>query len=160
SGAYSLTQPTLAQAEVAGQAVADRAGCTDQTAECLRATSVETLLQALAATTVVPDVDGDGLTQTIGNSITSREVKPRPVIEGSNHDEWRLFVALSFDLVGGPLMADEYVGAIAATLNQPIPVAQAIAMEYPLANYLSPDLALSAVGTDAIFACNSRKAAQ
>src|SRR5216684_4493519 len=40
SGAYSLTQPSLSQAEAQGQALADHVGCTDQTAECLRASSV------------------------------------------------------------------------------------------------------------------------
>jgi para-nitrobenzyl esterase len=38
------------------------------------------------------------------------------------------------------------------------PTAAFLATKYPLANYPNPDLALSALGTDAIFACNSRKA--
>ena len=160
SGAYSLTQPSLSQAEAQGQALADHVGCTDQTAECLRASSVETLLAALITASVVPDVDGHVLTQTIGASFASGQFNRVPVIEGSNHDEWRLFVALDFDLVSGPLTPEQYVGAIAATLGVPIPVAEIIAMSYPLANYPSPDLALSAVGTDAIFACNSRKVAR
>src|SRR5262249_37044377 len=81
-----------------------------------------------------------------------------PVIEGSNHDEWRLFVALSFDLVSGPLTPEQYIDAIMATLGVPRSTAELLASFYPLANYHSPDLALSALGTDAIFACNSRRA--
>ena len=81
-----------------------------------------------------------------------------PVIEGSNHDEWRLFVATSFDLAGGPLTAAQYTGAIAGTLGVPLGTAAFLASFYPLAAFPSPDLALAALGTDAIFACNSRKA--
>src|SRR5258708_39213297 len=159
SGAYSLTQPSLSQAEAQGQALADHVGCTDQTAECLRASSVETLLAALITASVVPDVDGHVLTQTIGASFASGQFNRVPVIEGSNHDEWRRFGALDFDLIGGPLTPEQYVPAIAATFGLPLPIAEIIAMSYPLANYSSPDLALSAIGTDAAFACNSRKVA-
>src|SRR5262252_2448166 len=113
SGAYSLAQPSLSQAEAVGEAAAERVGCSDQTAACLRSR---------------PD------------------------------DEWRLFVASGFDLVSGPLTPERYIPAIAATLGVSIDVATFLAGFYPLENYPSPDLALSALGTDAIFACNSRKA--
>jgi len=159
SGAYSLTQPSLSDAETQGQALAERVGCSDQTAACLRAVPVETLIVSLITRSVVPNLEGHVLTQSIGASIASGEFNRVPVIEGSNHDEWRLFVASDFDLAGGPLTADHYVDAIAATLGVPLPVAEIIAMSYPLADYPSPDVALGAVGTDAIFACNSRKVA-
>lgn len=161
SGAYALSQPSLAQAETQGSAVASLAGCAAQTAACLRAASVETLLAALAATrtaSVVPDVDGKVLTQTIGAAFASGQFNRVPVIEGSNHDEWRLFVALDFDLVSGRLMPAQYTSAIAATLGVPLPTAAFLASRYLVASYPSTDLALSALGTDAIFACNSRKA--
>ncbi|HYS07952.1 MAG TPA: carboxylesterase/lipase family protein [Myxococcales bacterium] len=158
SGAYALTQPPLAAAEAQGTGVASRAGCDDQTASCLRAAPVDKLLAALTVATVVPDVDGRVLPQTIQAAFTSGSFNRVPVIEGSNHDEWRLFVALNIDLVSGPLTAARYVGAIAATLGVPPGTAAALASFYPLAAYPSPDLALSALGTDAIFACNARKA--
>ena len=163
SGAYSLAQPSLSTAEAQGQTVAEGVGCADQTAECLRGASLESLMAAFAALmlpTTLPDVDGYVLTQSIGDSFASGEFNRVPVIEGSNHDEWRLFVAISFDLTPvGPLTAEHYIEAIAATLGVPVPVAEQLAMAYPLENYPSPDLALSALGTDAIFACNSRKLA-
>jgi para-nitrobenzyl esterase len=158
SGAYALSQPSLALAEAQGTAVADRAGCTNQTAACLRAAPVQTLLAALRSTSVVPDVDGKVLTQTIGAAFATGQFNRVPVIEGSNHDEWRLFVALNIDLVTGPLKPAQYTGAIAATLGVPLPTAAFLGSFYPVANYPSTDLALSALGTDAIFACNSRKA--
>jgi para-nitrobenzyl esterase len=163
SGAYALGQPSLARAEAQGALVARLAGCGDQTAACLRAASVETLLAAFAATgvsTVIPDVDGKVLTQTIGAAFAAGQFNRVPVIEGSNHDEWRLFVALDIDLVTGPLAPAQYTGAIAATLGVPLATAAALGSFYPLARFPSPDLALSALGTDAIFACNSRKAAR
>jgi para-nitrobenzyl esterase len=161
SGAYALAQPSLAQAEAAGSAVAALAGCSEQTATCLRAAPVEALLAALAAThtaSVVPDVDGTVLPQTVGAALASGQFNRVPVVEGSNHDEWRLFVALNIDLVTGPLGPAQYVGAIAATLGVPLSTAAFLASFYPPAAYPSPDLALSALGTDAVFACNSRKA--
>ena len=163
SGAYALSQPSLAQAEAQGSAVAALAGCADQSLSCLRALPVGTLLAALAATgtaSVIPDLDGQVLTQSVGAAFTSGQFNRVPVIEGSNHDEWRLFVATSFDLVRGPLAASQYIGAIAATLGVPPGTAAFLASFYPLAAFPSPDLALSALGTDAIFACNSRKAAR
>jgi para-nitrobenzyl esterase len=159
SGAYSLTQPSLSDAETQGRALAERVGCGNQTAECLRAVPVETLIVSLLTRSVVPNLEGHVLTQSIGAAIASGQFNRVPVIEGSNHDEWRLFVASDFDLAGGPLTPEQYVPAIAATLGVPLPVAEIIAMSYPLANYPSPDLALAAVGTDAVFACNSRKVA-
>ena len=161
SGAYALTQPSLAAAEANGALVAAEAGCSDQTATCLRATPVGTLLAAFAARhpgTVVPNVDGAVLPQTVGAAFTSGQFNRVPVVEGSNHDEWRLFVALDFDLVSGPLAPAGYVPAVAATLGVPLATAGFLASFYPLAAYASPDLALSALGTDAIFACSSRKA--
>ena len=159
SGAYALGQPSLAQAEVRGSAVAAAAGCAaDQTAACLRALPVLPLLVAMGGGSVVPDVDGKVLTQTIGAALASGQFNRVPVIEGSNHDEWRLFVALDFDLVSGPVTAAGYVPAIAGTLGVPSGTAGFLASFYPVANYPNPDLALSALGTDAIFACNSRKA--
>jgi para-nitrobenzyl esterase len=44
---------------------------------------------------------------------------------------------------------------IAATLDVPNAVASRIVAQYPLSRYPSPPVALSAVGTDAIFACHA-----
>jgi para-nitrobenzyl esterase len=78
-----------------------------------------------------------------------------PVIIGTNHDEWRLFVGLDQLEGGPPVTAANYVAAISATLGLPASVASVIAGEYPLSSYPSPAVALGAVGTDAIFACHA-----
>ncbi|HZC99539.1 MAG TPA: carboxylesterase family protein [Actinomycetes bacterium] len=158
SGAYSLTQPSLAAAEAAGQAFATRAGCADQSLGCLRDLPVSSLLAANTASTVVPDVDGHVLTQSVGAAFASGRFNRVSVIEGSNHDEWRLFVASSEAAAGTPLTADRYEAAIAATLGVSAATAHGLALIYPPGAYASPSVALGALGTDAIFACNARRA--
>jgi para-nitrobenzyl esterase len=157
SGAYQLTQPTLATAEAAGTAFATRAGCTDQTAACLRGLTVEQVLanQAGGIAGASPTIDNKFLTQSVISAFTSGQFNRVPVLEGANHDEWRLFVGLS-DLATGPLSAAAYPAAIQATLGIPAALVPLFVAQYPLASFPSPDLALSALGTDAIFDCNAR----
>ena len=159
SGAYSLTQQPLASAEAAGSTYSTSVGCSDQTAACLRAVGVPTLLQHQGSG-ASPVVDGRVLTQSIGVAFASGAFNQVPVLEGSNHDEWRLFVSLNGELVTHTaLTAAAYPGAVAATLGIPLATATFIVNTfYPLSAYASPSLALGALGTDAIFACSGRKA--
>ena len=82
------------------------------------------------------------------------------MIEGSNHDEVRFFLATNRAAGGAPLTASRYRAAIAATLEVTAATAGTIAAHYPLGAYASPTLALAAVGTDALFACRARAAVQ
>ena len=160
SGAYALVNAPLAAAEAAGAGFATAAGCPDQSASCLRALPVEALLAVQGGGGFVPNLDNKVLTQPLKAAFTSGDFNRVPVIEGSNHDEWRLFVALQQELVSGPLTPAQYPGAIAATLRIPLAQANAIAtFVYPLTAYPNPSIALGAVGTDAVFACNARTAA-
>ncbi len=152
SGAYNLTQAPLATAEAAGQAFATSAGCASQTAACLRSLPVSTILANQTASGYTPDIDGQVLTQSIGTALASGQFNRVPVIDGTNHDEWRLFVAES-ELEGAPVTAANYQDMIASTLGVSPTIAAAIAAQYPLSAYPSPSVALGAVGTDAIFAC-------
>ena len=158
SGAYSLTIPSLATAEAQGTAFATSVGCTDQTAACLRALSVPAILAKENAAGYVPNIDGEFLPQSLGAAFAAGQFNRVPIIQGSNHDEWRLFVALDFDLLGHPITAQTYQAAIASLVG---PVAAPIvAAQYPLADFPSPDIAFGAVGTDLIFACPARSADQ
>jgi para-nitrobenzyl esterase len=152
SGGYALGQAPLASAEAAGRAFAAKAGCASQTASCLRSLPVTTILadqdQAGASITV----DGRVLTMPVKTALASGQFNRVPVIDGSNHDEWRLFVAIG-TFEGHPATAAGYVPMIAATLHVSGSIAAIIANQYPLSDYPSPALALSTVGTDAIFAC-------
>jgi para-nitrobenzyl esterase len=153
SGAYQPVQATLANAEAAGS----RFACADQDAACLRALPVTTILAKQIGG--APNVDGYVLKQSIVDSFTTGAFNRVPVIEGSNHDEWRLFVAQSEAQSGVPLSAAAYIPAIAATLGLSLDAATALAAKYPLSAYPSPSVALGAVGTDVIFACNARRLA-
>ena len=157
SGAYQLTQPSLATGEAAGTAFATRAGCADQTAACLRGLSVAQVLagQPAGIGGATPVIDNKFLTQSVGAAFTSGQFNQVPIMEGANHDEWRLFVAIT-NLTTGPITAEGYPAAIQATLGVPAAAVPLFVAQYPLASFPSPNLALSALGTDGIFDCNAR----
>jgi para-nitrobenzyl esterase len=155
SGAYMPSQPSLATAEAAGAAFAVRTGCASQTAACLRSLPVAVVLANQTGGTTSPNVDGDVLPSTILAALQDGAFNRVPVIEGTNRDEWRLFVAQAEVATRTPLSAAAYVPAIAATLRIPLTAAAAVAAAYPLSAFSSPSVALGAVGTDAIFACNA-----
>jgi para-nitrobenzyl esterase len=152
SGSYDLTQTSLASAEAAGEAFATKAGCASQTAACLRSLPVSTILADQDAAGYTPNINSEVLPQSLGTAFATGDFNRVPIINGTNHDEWRLFVALS-ELEGNPVTAANYQSMISSTLGVPAAVAAIIAAEYPLTAYPSPSVALGAVGTDAIFAC-------
>jgi para-nitrobenzyl esterase len=158
SGAYQLAQPSLATAEATGAVFATTAGCTDQTAACLRGLSVAQVLAAQPGGTsgASPTIDNKFLTQSVGAAFASGQFNRVPILEGANHDEWRLFVGITELQTGGALPAAAYPAAIQATLGIPAAVAPLFVAQYPLASFASPSLALSALGTDGIFDCNAR----
>src|SRR5437764_1682918 len=154
SGSYNQTQQSLATAEAAGQAFATKAGCAGNTASCLRALPVSTILANEDPVGYTPDVDGVVLRQSVKTALASGQFNRVPVMIGTNHDEYRLFVAI-FALIGAKVTAANYQNMIANTLNVPATAAAAIAARYPLSHFPSPAVALGAVGTDAIFACHA-----
>jgi para-nitrobenzyl esterase len=152
SGAYALNTQTLATAEAAGTTFAAAAGCTSQTPACLRALPVTTILENENPAGYTPNIDGEFLPLSLGTALAAGQFHHVPVIQGGNHDEWRLFVALDFDFVSGPIANTEaaYEAALATLVG---PAAPLVAAEYPLASFPSADLAFGAAGTDAAFAC-------
>ena len=152
SGSYNLTQTSLTSAEAAGEAFATKAGCASQTAACLRSLPVSTILADQDASGYTPNINSEILPQSLGTAFATGDFNRVPIINGTNHDEWRLFVALS-TVEGAPVTAANYQSMIASTLDVPAAAAAVIAAEYPLSEYPSPPVALGAVGTDAIFAC-------
>jgi para-nitrobenzyl esterase len=152
SGAYQLTTQTLATAEAAGTAFATAAGCSSQTAACLRALPVSTLLANQNPAGYTPNIDGEFLPLSLGTALATGQFHHVPIIQGSNHDEWRLFTALDFDLAIGPIGNNEaaYEAALASLVG---PAAPFVATEYPLAGFPSADLAFATAGTDVVFAC-------
>lgn len=171
SGSYAEFQDyfdfivPLAQAETtgtakvpSGAAIADSVGCSNQEASCLRAVPAATMV-AQEPFPVYPFVDGTLLTQTIGAAFASGQFNRVPAISGTNHDEWRLFVALDYDFVGNPILTSaEYDTAVSALWGTTI--GSAVLSLYPYASYPSGGVALGASGTDGIFSCPARNADQ
>ena len=152
SGSYDLTQASLASAEAAGETFAAQAGCASQTAACLRSLPVSTILANQNAAGYTPNINSEVLPESLGTAFATGDFNRVPIINGTNHDEWRLFVALS-ELEGSPVTASNYQSMISSTLGVPAAVAAIIAAKYPLTAFPSPSVAFGAVGTDAIFAC-------
>jgi para-nitrobenzyl esterase len=164
SGSFALNQRPLADAEAAGQAFAAQAGCPDQTAACLRQLPVSDLVNPNFVE--IPGVvDGKVLTEPIGTALAAGQFARVPVLNGTNHDEERLFVSIGLTVSQGtdvlipeqPVTTDNYQTDIAAALGVPAARAAAIAAEYPPAAYPSPDAALSTLVGDASFACPARQ---
>jgi len=162
SGAYRLSLPSLATAEAQGEAFATAVGCSDQTAACLRAVPLATILADESAGGYVTNVDGAVLPQSIDTALASGQFYRVPLVNGTNHDEWRLFVALDTVIpileAGGNVAAlvnpATYPSLIAATLGIPVAATGPIVALYPPGTTtLSTELALGALGTDSIFAC-------
>ena len=166
SGAYALELPTVAQSELQGVAFSDAVGCTSAAAECLRSTPVATLLanQGAGVSAYLPIVDGSTLPLSIKSAFATGRFHRVHVLEGSTHDEFTLFIAALFTLPGIPLSAENYEALIATILQIPgeqaAKVVPLIVAQYPLANYANLELALAAIGTDAVFACNASTSAQ
>jgi para-nitrobenzyl esterase len=152
SGSYNLTQAPLSAAETAGEAFATQAGCASQTAACLRSLPVSTILAGEDTAGYTPNLNSEVLPETLKTAFATGNFNRVPIINGTNQDEWRLFVALS-ELEGNPVTAANYQSMISTTLAVTPAAAAVIAAKYPLSAFSSPSVALGAVGTDAIFAC-------
>jgi para-nitrobenzyl esterase len=136
-----------------GDSVASGLGCT--TAACLRAVS-NTEMVSLQPGTLYAFVDGTLLTETPAQAFATGNFNQVPVIAGTNHDEWRIFVAEQYDEQGNPILTEaEYDAATAGPLGLWGPLLGPIVeILYP---YLPPGgQVLGASGTDGIFACSAR----
>jgi para-nitrobenzyl esterase len=161
SGAFALTQQSLADAEAAGEAFAGKAGCPGQSAACLRQLPVADLVDNFPLWAIPGVVDGAVLPESIGTALAAGRFARVPILNGMNHDEELLFTPFkglavtggTFVRVSEPVTAESYQGDIAAVLGVPTARAAAIASEYPLHAYPSPDVAFSTLLSDANFAC-------
>jgi len=154
SGTYTLAPTPLATAESSGEGFATAAGCADQRASCLRDLPVTTILKDQNPLGYRPDVDGQVLTESLKSAFADGTFNRVPVIDGTNHDERRLFVAI-YQLGGDRATTANYQSMIASVLSLPAATAATIAAHYPLSSFPSPSIALAALWTDATFACNA-----
>ena len=163
SGSFALNQQPLATAEAAGQAFAAQAGCPDQTAACLRHLPVSALVSPHFIE--IPGVvDGKVLTEPIGTALAAGRFARVPVLNGTNHEEEALFVALGLTVSQGtdvPIPGGRgsvtpatYQNDIAVALGVTAARAAQIAAEYPPGNDgPSATAAFTTLVGDASFAC-------
>ena len=152
SGAYALSLPTLTQAESTGAAVASGLGCDPSDTACLRAASTSAVLQteASAGLSVTTIVDGTTLPASINTALQAGQFNRVPVLNGSNHDEERLFTVPYANIT-----AAQYAAAIPSLYGATL--GAVILKAYPAKDYSQPVLALAAVLTDQTFACTARQ---
>ena len=160
SGSFALNHQPLATAEAAGEAFATQAGCPDQTAACLRHLPVSALVSPTYV--VIPGVvDGKVLTEPIGTALAAGRFARVPVLNGTNHEEERIFVSVGLTVSQGtdvpiadlPITPGNYQANIAVALGVTATRAAEIAAEYPLTAYPFPWVAFSTAVGDASFAC-------
>ena len=148
SGGYALSLPTLAAAEATGNAVAGALGCAPADTACLRAASTSQVLatEASAGLSVTTIVDGTTLPLSLDQAFPAGKFNRVPVIDGSNHDEYRLFLPAYAGLT-----AAEYPVALDSVYGPTFgPV---VAQRYQVQRYAKPVYALAAAITDQTFAC-------
>src|SRR5690242_12339515 len=135
SGSFALSQQPLADAEASGEDFAAKAGCPDQTAQCLRHLPVSALLAAQNRVYIPGVVDGQVLTEPIGTALAAGRFARVPILNGTNHDEERIFVSFgraisrgtNVPIPGdGTVTADSYQTDIASVLGVPTARAAAI----------------------------------
>jgi para-nitrobenzyl esterase len=148
SGSYSVQLPSLAEAETTGNAIATTLGCATTDTACLRAAPVANILAqetspTLSLTTIV---DGTTLPLSINTALQSGQFNRVPIINGTNHDEYRQFISPYADISASTY---EYL----LTVLYGATTGAAVAKVYPASSYTQPVLALGAVLTDADFAC-------
>jgi para-nitrobenzyl esterase len=158
SGAYAPALPTLAFEESYAEATMATLGCPmPTTAACLRALSVAQLIAAVDPETdtgvISPVVDGVVLPLQPLQAFNSGQFQRVPVLNGSNHDEYRLFVILAEVLGAPPYTTQTFYDTVLAAFGQTF--GEQVISHYPVANFGNADYDYAALVTDAGFACDA-----
>lgn len=163
SGAYARVYPTKAEAEATGLQTAAALGCPNnaQLLACLAAIPAQTLVSAVGngvegisgGIAITPNVDGYALPMAPFQAFYKGAFARAPVIDGTNHDEYRLFVSEN-DLLGtGPFTANEYFSLVYNLAGGSF--GQQVLATYPVSAYPSPNYAVASVATDYAFSCGA-----
>jgi para-nitrobenzyl esterase len=167
-------EPTLAEAEAAGIAIAEALGCgTGDIAACLRGKTSDELLavtglpmpgaqlpggpfyQGTRLIGTLPNIDGHVIARSTAEAFASGDFAPRPIVIGTNRDEGTLFHAA---LLAAEVADEaEYHAALTRRFGD---AADAIAARYPAGAFSSPNRALAEVTGDALFVCPARRTAR
>jgi para-nitrobenzyl esterase len=168
--ASPVTEPTHADAEAIGIALAEQLGCTGAGAlACLRAKSADDLLNATAlpppaqqlpggpfyAATIpipTPNIDGFVVPKSLRQAFAEGGFPARPLLLGTNHDEGTLFHSVLF----AKEVTTETEVRDALTRRFGAAKVDAIVAQYPIASYPSAQAALAQITGDAFFVCPAR----
>jgi len=152
-----LGAPSRQSAEISDATFSARLGCADTATQvaCLRGKSVASILRAQSGFGWAPVAGTPVLPLPPAAAFAAGRYSHVPLLQGTNHDEGRFFVALGYDLEGRPLTAAQYDQVIKASYGAS---AAAVLAAYPLSGYASPDLAYAQVITDSGFSCPALRA--
>lgn len=146
----------IGAAEETGMKFAQAAGCADQSLECLRKLTVERILAVQRPYMVNQAIiDGQVLPMPYAEAFRSGHFNHVPLVNGSNHDEWRWSVGSREIETGKPMTLAEYSSSIEATYGKQL--SASVMDVYSPKTYLTPSLAFGAAVTDSLFACTGRK---
>lgn len=151
-------EPFASESDVqtAGAAAARQLGCTagggDEVLTCLRAQSTDRLATAQLMQSFNRPAFGNTLLPVApGRALASGHFHRVPVIQGTNHDEMRMFVGLS--LAAFPIRTEnDYRARLADAFG---PAAPAVEAQYPAAHRPTPALAWAEVLTDRSLTCTT-----
>jgi para-nitrobenzyl esterase len=139
----------------AGQDFAAAAGCSDQSAKCLRALTVEQVLDHQAGivkyVTDFPSVDGTVIPHTAFEAFSKGLFNQVPILTGLVADEQAFFLPEAN--THKPLSKDDFEKYAASFGPQHV---ETVLNKYPLANYASPSLAEIAMAQGAK-SCTARQ---
>jgi para-nitrobenzyl esterase len=159
SGAYQLSTPSLAASEARGTAFANRIGCTDQSAACLRSKSLADVL-ANAGTVNTggaaynqSTVDGQVLPETQISAIAAGRINRVPIMQGAASHEGRIFTSPTLTVAGYQASLAGFAAAFGRSVTEAFAT-------YPLSDYPNPFEAIAAVLGDFAFACSAQKSNQ
>lgn len=155
---YRKRMVPLAEAEAQGRAFAAALGCPDQSAQCLRAVPVETILKKFdsdgSALQALPVEDGHVTTSAIGTAIDSGHFHRIPILNVTNRNEGNWFVALMEAMTGKIIETDDYTGELRQSWGAH---ADAVAAAYPISPDGSAAAAYAAASGDDSSSCQARQ---
>ena len=155
SGAYARSLPTQAAQQAAGTAIAASLNCAGTDLACLRnvpATTLVNLGDSSATISIAPNIDNYVLTQQPFLAFAAGAFPHVPIIDGTNHDEYRLFISEDELLAGTPWSAADYT---ILTEHFGLSYVSQLQAQYPLGAYPNPGYASAALVTDYAFACGA-----
>ncbi len=140
----------LADAEQLADKFAVAAGCNKDVPTCLRQLPVQKIIDQQ-----MPFISGliDGappVPEPLDSVIRNGTFNRVPIINGTNHDEWRWPLARTELRTGKPLTTEQYPIELGNFFGD---LAPKVADEYTPAQFRSPSEALAAAETDAYFSC-------